>query len=176
MPSVVKKDLRNAVLKIKDGGSEETTVIIGSGNISFTVNTPMEYELDRGNLATGSVRKADEQPVEVSVTCRWIDIYSDPGFTPAEAITPYEALKRTGAAAAWETTGADNCEPYAVELELTTTPVCLGGTAKPPEVIVFSEFRADTCNFDLSAGTLAFSGMSKEVMPAFNATTTRPTS
>lgn len=170
--STVKKDLRNAVLKIKDGTGTplETTVIIGTGNLTYTVNTPMGYELDRGVLSTGSIRKGDEQPVEVSVNCRWVDVISDAGQTPVEAVTPYEALRRKGAAAAWVSTAADNCEPYSVELEIVTTPVCLGGAAKVAETVSFSEFRVETCNFDLDAGTLSFSGKSKEVMP----TVTRP--
>lgn len=168
MPSTVKKSLREAVLTIKDGTGTPKTVIvkIGTGNLTWTVNTPMEYETDRGSIATGQVRAADDVPVDVNLTCRFIDVFSESG----ELITPYEAVYGIGAAAtaSWISTGADNCEPFAVEFEIIFTPDCSGGTPKVNERVVFNEFRAESCAFDPDAGTLVITGKSKEVHPTVN--------
>ena len=51
-----------------------------------------------GSIANGSVRRADEQPVEVSVTGKWERVISVSG--EGEPITPYELLKQTGNASA----------------------------------------------------------------------------
>lgn len=165
MPSVVRRSLRDAVLTIKDGTGTplEVDVIIGTGNITWTVNTPNEYELDRGVVATGTVRAGDEVPLDVNLTCRYIDVFSD--ITGGEDITPYEAMYKKGAAAAWVSAGADSCEPYAVDLVLVWTPVCTGGTPKTVETVTFAEFRPDSCAFDPDAGTLVFAGKCKSVHP-----------
>lgn len=174
--SVIARSLKDAVLTIKDGtGTPKTVaVIIGTGNITWSVNTPKEYVLDRGLLASGTVRDADEVPMDVNLVCRYVDVNSDQGSTPAELVTPYEAIYRKGAAvtASWTSVGADPCEPYAVDLQLVHTPVCTGGTAKTVETIVFDEFRAEKCDFDPSAGTFTFSGKCKAVHPTVTRTQT----
>jgi len=165
MPSTVRKSLREAVLTIKDGtGTPKTVdVIIGTGTLTWTVNTPNEYEPDRGVIGTGQVRLADESPVDVNLTCRFIDMFSVSG----ELVTPYEAVYGIGTASSdgWISAGADNCEPYAVVFEIVFTPVCSGGSPKTAETITFNEFRADSCAFDPDAGTLVITGKSKEVRP-----------
>ena len=165
MASTVSKSLRDGVLTIKDGTATPQTVdiILGTGNITWDVSTPNDYENDRGIVATGQVRKAEEVALSVNITARFIDILSDTG----EEITPYEAVYGLGAAATatWVTTGADNCEPYAVDLSLVFTPACSGGTAKTAETIVLPEFRADSCAFDPTAGTIVIVGKCKVVHP-----------
>jgi len=161
---MARKSLKNATLKILDGTSvtpNEITVKLGTGNITWTENYGYDYEPERGNIANGTVRDADEQPVDVNVTATWEDTIYGTGDT--EFVTPYEALKRQGAAADWETTGADACEPYACELDIEFDITC-GGTLD--ELVRFTEFRCESCAFDISAGTLVFSGKSKEVRPA----------
>ena len=166
---MARKSLKNATLTILDGTSVtplEIAVQLGTGNITWTENYGYDYETERGNIANGTVRDADEQPVEVNVTATWENTYYGAG--DATVVTPYEALKRVGAAAAWVTTGADACEPYACELQIEFDVDC-GSTLD--ELTRFTEFRCESCAFDISAGTLVFSGKSKEVRPVTTRTT-----
>ena len=164
--STVRKDLREAVITIEDGSGtpKTTTVIIGEGNLTYTVSTPHEYTADRGIISSGTVRQGDDVPCELSVTCRFIDVYSED--STGESITPFEALHGVGeaAAAGWVTAGADACEPYAVVVRVVMTPGC-GSSAKQPETVVFTEFRVESCVFDYDAGTLVFGGKCKVIEP-----------
>ena len=160
---MARKDLRNVTMKIIDKTAVtplELVVKIGTGNITWSENFAYEYEPDRGTLApaTGTVRKGDDTPVEVSVQCTWEFIIGD------GAIQPYEALTGTGLGASipWVSTASDACEPYAVTLQFFHDVGC--GATKD-ETIKFVEFRVEKCDFDFQAGTLSFSGKSKEVRP-----------
>lgn len=146
----MKQDLKNATIKIKDGDSNEIEVKIGDGNVTFKESRPITYELDKGNLDT--VREGDQVPVDVSLGFNWEWVKSD----GSEAITPVEALKKEGAAAAWVTSSSDACEPYAVDLEITLAPRCSDGTKG--EVILLSDFRYEELNFDLKAGQISCTG------------------
>jgi len=162
-----KKDLRNATLTIRDATTPtplSTVVKIGTGNITFTENYPMEYETDRGSIANGTVRRGDDVPVEVNVTCTWFEILSEATDLPL-VYTPKELLRGEGRAVAAISVGADPCEPYACELELLLEVECATG-ARKDEKIVFDEFRVESCAFDVSAGTLVFSGKSKQISPS----------
>jgi hypothetical protein len=165
--STKKKDLKTAVIKFIDGTAItplETEVLLGTGNLTYTVSLANEYEANRGDIETGDVTKADEVAVQVNITAKWIDVVSEITES-SEPVTPYEALTKTGNAADWVSVGADSCEPFAVILQITFTPDCTGATQKWPEVYTFNEFRVDNCQFDVSAGTMVISGQSKEVAP-----------
>ena len=165
------KSLKNATLQIRDGTGtpKVVTLRLGTGNITWTENYGYEYEAERGNIANGTVRATDEQPVDVNVTTKWENIIygtADPLVDSGdENVTPYEALTKTGAASSWATTGADSCEPYSCELYIEFDVDCSGSSVLP-EKVTFGEFRCESCAFDVQAGTLVFSGKSKEVRPS----------
>lgn len=166
---MAKRDLRDAVITIKDGtgGTPKSVVLkMGTGNITWTEQRPLEYEAERGSIANGTVRKADEVPVEVNFTGQWIDATSV--SADSEPITAYELLKRVGNANNAVSVGTDPCEPYAVKIEVKFTPVCTGGTPKKPELVVFNQFREENVQFDPQAGTITVSGKSKEVSPTYS--------
>jgi len=161
--STVRRDLREATLTIYDESeTASVALIIGTGNVTWTVNTPNEYETDRGAIETGTVKAGDEQPLDINITCRYIDVIS----SGSELVTPYEAVYGIEGAAAWDSVGADPCEPFATKIEIVWDPACTGGgTPKIDETVVFAEFRPDSCAFDPDAGTLVITGKSKEVHP-----------
>lgn len=165
------KSLKNATLQILDasGTPNVVTVLLGQGNVTWTENYGYDYETERGDIGNGSVRDADEQPVELNVTSKWENTYyngSDPDNAPDgdtdATVTPYEALKGVEAASAWTSTGADACEPYAVKVRIEFDVTC-GSVVD--ETVTFDEFRCESCAFDVQAGTLVFSGKSKQVRP-----------
>ena len=151
MPVGRKIDLKDVTFKIKDGGANTLTVKIGEGNFSYTTARAREYILDRGTL--DDVRDGDETPVDVRFDFVWEYIVSESsGATP----TVEEALENTGAAAVWVSTDSDACRPYAVDLEILNAPG--PSTCGDKETLTFSDFRHESLDHDLRAGTVACSG------------------
>lgn len=148
-PTVI--DLKDSVIKFVDGSDtpKELTLKIDEGNLTFTCKKNREYRKDRGNLDT--VRDGDEEPMEISLQCRFHSLISDTG----ETVTPFEFLTKTGAASAYVTTGADACAPYAIDIVVERTNNC--GSVED-EVMTFPEFRHEEIGGDFSAGTLSISG------------------
>lgn len=146
-------DLKNATVVIKDGTGtpEQITVTIGEGNLTWTERRNIEYTLDRGLL--DEVREGDEVPVEVRFDFTWE--YIKGSSTSGAVPTVEDALKKVGAAAAWVSTDADACRPYAVDIHVFYLPDCGGGDE---ERIVLSDFRWEQLDHDLRAGTVAVSG------------------
>lgn len=157
---MAKIDLKDATIKILDGTTttpNEITVKLGDGNLTYSVRRNMEYILDRGNL--DGVREGDEEPVEISLDAVWEFITASSGGTP----TIEDALTQSGEASGWASTGADSCEPYAVDLEIEYDPSNCSATEK--ETITFSEFRYEQIDHDLRAGTFAISGRANITKP-----------
>jgi hypothetical protein len=148
-------DIRDAVIKIKDGGAgsaaQEIEVQVGEGNFTWTERRNMDYLLDRGNL--DEVREGDQVPVEVSFEFKWEYITggSASGATP----TIEDALKQVGPAAGWVSSDSDACRPYAVDIEVTYTPDCSTGDV---ETMLFPDFRYEELSHDLRAGQISCSG------------------
>jgi hypothetical protein len=128
---------------------QQIEVKIGDGNLTYTETKNYEYELDRGNLDT--VREGDEAPMEINLEF----VYEHVRTGTNENITPVDALKGIGAAAEWVSSATDQCEPYAVDMEVEHNPPC--GTAET-ETTLFPDFRRDSLEFDLSAATIAVAG------------------
>lgn len=138
------RSIRDGILTIKDGVSEELVIRIGEGNFTWNERRNVDYTRDRGVIS--EVRLGDDEAVEVNFDFIWDWISSISG------ISVVEALK--GTAAGWVTAG-DVCEPYAVDLELVITPENCGSEI---ETITFNEFRWETLNPDLRAGSVSSTG------------------
>lgn len=161
-------DLKKCLLKIKDGSStpKSITVTVGEGNLTYSVSRTIEYILDRGNLDL--VREGDQVPCSVTFDLVYEFYTSD--TAGGEAVTPAEAIQCVGSAvtAGWTTTGADACEPYAVDIVVEYNITC--GTTKD-ETLTFSEFRYEKLDFDIKAGTISASGSCNEIRPTSQRTT-----
>jgi hypothetical protein len=153
-------DLKKCTLKIQDGAStpHSTTVTVGEGNLTYTIARTIEYILDRGTM--DKVREGDEVPCKVSFDLVYEFYTSD--TAGGEPATPAEAIQGVGAASAWTTTGADACEPYAVDIIVEYNITC--GTTLD-ETYTFSEFRFEQLDFDIKAGTISCSGSCNEIRP-----------
>lgn len=149
-------NLKNAVLKIKDGGSNTLTVVMGDGNLTYSEKKPRVYLKDRGILS--DVENADDEPMEVSFEGRWQFLLSKSG----ESLSIEDVLKARGEADTWVSSDADVCNPYSVDLELTHTPVC-GATS--PEVITFPDFRYESLDHDAKGKTISVKGMCNATEP-----------
>jgi len=150
-------DLKDAVLTIQDGTTPTAlsiTVKIGEGNLTYTESRNVEYILDRGLL--DEVRLGDEIPLDVNFDFVW-EYISGNTTTTTNVPTVEDALKAQNNAAAWTSTDSDICRPFAVDLILTHTPACATADS---ETITFPDFRWDSLDHDLRAGTVACVGRS----------------
>lgn len=139
----MKRNLKGATLAIVGAGSSNSvTVKLGDGNITWNEKTNIEYVMNQSVI--DSARLGDEVPCEVSFDAIMEYIKSTTGN-----ITVYDAIKvPTG----WST--ATGCEPPAIDLILTL-PACGSNVA---EIITFSDFRQESLNCDVKAGTISCSG------------------
>ncbi len=132
-------------------------VKVGEGNLTYSETKNREYIKDRGSLDT--VRNADDEPMEVNFDFTWEFLTA---VTGSGIPTIEEVLKKTGEASAWETTSADPCEPYCVDVEVHYDPGCGGDNT---EWIVFPDFRYEKLDHDLGEAQVACSGKCNAVEP-----------
>jgi hypothetical protein len=157
-------DLKKCTVKIQDGSTtpNSLTLTMGEGNLTYTIARNMDYILDRGTI--DAVREGDEVPCALTIDASYEFYESDSG----ESITPAEALQKIGSAAAWVSSGSDPCEPYAVDIILEYDPDC---SPTKKETVTFSEFRWESLDFDVQAGTINVSGNCNQVRPTSSRTT-----
>lgn len=139
-------------------GSHELEVIIGEGNLTYNEQKTMEYRLDRGLLDT--VREGDQIPVEISMDFRWDFLKATTTEAVLDEPTIEDALKQRGGAAFWVSSSDDPCEPYAVDIEIHNNPPC---SSAEDEIITLVDYRYESLDHDLRAGTVATSGKSNAV-------------
>lgn len=141
-------DLKNAVIKLKDGSTNALTVKLGEGTLRYTEHKNRQYYRDRGKLS--DVRDGDEEPVDVSLDFTWEYITGDSDTTVEDA------LKKRNHASAWVSSDTgDPCQPFAVDIEITYTPICFSAKI---ETITLSNFRYEQLDHDAKAGTISITG------------------
>lgn len=150
----MKIDLKNAVIKLADGGTgtnrKTLEIKIGDGTVTWSEKRNMEYSLDRGQLDT--VREGDEIPLDVRMDFVYEFLTAATGDT---APTPEDALKKRGPASTWVSSSADPCEPFALDIEITYTPPC---GSVDPEVVLIQDYRWESLDHDPKAGTVSSAG------------------
>jgi hypothetical protein len=153
-PIFAQIDLKNCIFRIKDGTVPANTldVTIGEGNMTWSEKKNRKYTLNRGIL--DEVRNDDESPMDVKFEFTWEYIRGTPTSDGLPSVQ--DALKQLGGAAAWVSSDSDACRPYAVDLEIIyqPTPVSCGDQ----ESILFPDFRYETLDHDLKAGSVSCSG------------------
>lgn len=161
-------DTKLVTIKVRDGGSNELTIKLGEGTLTYSEKVDRQYFKDRGIL--DSVRNGDEQPMEVSLDSVWEFITSN-GATTTPTPTLEDVLKRRGAASAWVSVSDDVCQPYAVDIAIIYDPECAGTYG---EDVVLPEFRYESIDHDIKAGTIKLTGKcnATEAVPTRTHTTT----
>lgn len=130
---------------------------IGEGNITFEEKRNIEYVREKRQVSLGFVKTGDDEPMDVSIDLIWEFLSG----TATDPPTPEEAFNNIGQATAWVTSGADPCEPYAVDIEIVYTPPCSGVDA---EVILLQEYRWESLSHDSKAGTMSSKGKCKTLL------------
>ena len=132
------KSLRDGTVKIADasgtGGGNVVTVDVEDGDFQYTEKNPANIILDRGVL--DHARLANEEPVELSFSMKY------QSHTLHVSPSPYDALTKTGGAAAW-TSDEPSSDVYAVIIELTMSDPAGGAS----EVLTFARFIPETIEF-----------------------------
>ena len=148
-------DLKDATITLQDGSPTpvELEIKIGEGNLTWSERRNIEYNLDRGNL--DEVREGDQIPVEVRMDLVWE--YLTGGTATGAIGTPEDFLKKRGVYATNISTDSDLCRPYAVAIQLEYEPDCTSVTNEK-ERIILTDFRWETLDHDLRAGTLSSTG------------------
>ena len=108
------RNLRDGTLVIRDGAGtpNSTTVPLHDEALTWIEASPVVNVLDRGTLS--HMRPGPESPVTGEFTAKFKRFE-----TAAGDPSPYEAITRTGAAAAWTSTNDDGGDVYTVELVFT---------------------------------------------------------
>lgn len=132
-----------------DIAPKQLQIRIGDGNITWTEKRPITYVKDRGKLDT--VRRGDEEPVEIKLDATWVFLKASTGQTP----TIEDALKNRGEASTWTTSSSDPCEPFCVDVVVEYTPPC---TTEELEIYTLRDFRYEELGQDLKQGQLSVTG------------------
>jgi len=135
---------------------QQIEIKVGDGNITYTEHRNYEYMLDRGDLDT--VREGDEVPLDVKLECTYEHITTG----TSETISPMDALKGVGEASGWVSSAADQCEPYAIDIEVEHVPPC--GTSQK-EITLFPDFRADTKEVNFKDANISLTGKCNVIEP-----------
>lgn len=163
-------DLKNCVVDIVSGlsgtVSSSLSIHVGNGNLSWTEKRNVEYVRDRGLLDT--VRRGDDDPMEVRFNATYVMLTQDVTNGATEPISIRDALTASGAASSWASSSLDPCEPYAVNLRLTYDPICPG---IKNEVVLFPDFRYETLECDVKAGTISVTGKCNAKVPTITRVT-----
>jgi hypothetical protein len=124
------------------------TVKVGEGTLTYSEKRNIQYTLDRGVI--DEVREGDQVPMDVKFDIVWDYIKGDGAGTPSME----DALKKIGDASTWRSSDLDPCRPFCVDVIVEYIPQCTGDT----EEIVLPDFRYESLDHDLKAGTISCSG------------------
>jgi hypothetical protein len=136
--------------------ANEIEIKVGDGDLKYTEKNEYTYDLDRGDLDT--VREGNQVPLDLVLDF----VYEHITTGTAETISPMDALKRKGSAAEWVSSSSDQCEPYAVDIEITHEAPC--GTNQD-EITLFPDFRSDQREISLKDATISITGRCNAVEP-----------
>jgi hypothetical protein len=140
-------------------------VKIGEGNCQWTEKRPVMYTKDRGRLDT--VKKGDEEPMEVKLDFTWVFLKSDSGETPSIE----DVLKNRGEASDWDSSSSDPCEPYAIDIVIVYSPPC---DDVDKEIYRLPDFRYEDLGHDIKQGQVSISGKCNATEPTVVRAATYP--
>jgi hypothetical protein len=135
---------------------QEIEIKVGDGDLKYTEKNEYTYDLDRGDLDT--VREGNQVPLDLVLDF----VYEHITTGTSEDISPMDALKQKGGASGWVSSSTDQCEPYAVDIEITHEAPC--GTNQD-EVTLFPDFRSDQREISLKDATISITGRCNAVEP-----------
>lgn len=128
---------------------QQIVIAIGDGDLTWTENRDLLYDLDRDKLDT--VRLGEDQPLEIELAFTFEYVTTESG----KPVTPVDALKRINAASEWVSSSADLCEPYAVDIYVRHCVPC--GTDHDQDFL-FQDFRYESLEYSIQDASIQVSG------------------
>ncbi|MCI0559255.1 MAG: hypothetical protein MN733_12230 [Nitrososphaera sp.] len=128
---------------------QQIEIAIGDGDLTWTENRELIYDLDRDLLDT--VRLGEDQPLEIELAFTFEFVTTQSGKT----VTPVDALKRIGEATEWVSSSADLCEPYCVDIYVRHCIPC--GTDQDQDFL-FQDFRYESLEYSIQDASISVSG------------------
>jgi len=127
-------------------------VEIGEGNLTYSEKRPLEYVTNGNDIS--EVRESDEEALDLKMDFTWKRVADD-----------FDALidmidNRSGTQTSSDTI---ECRPYAVDVVLTYPDAC---TVPSTADINFDDFRYESLDYDVKAGTISCSGKCNISYPA----------
>lgn len=154
------KNMRDGTVTLTDGtGLPNTiTLIMLEGDVSWEVKQNVFPVFDRGTFI--HLRQGDQDVCTVSFSVKYTGCFTDAGETE----TLYEALTKTGEAAAWTSTTAATSDVYTLNVAFTYNDP---GTAATNETLTFPNFAFTSISFKEGDeyNTLSVSGIAGCVKP-----------
>jgi len=135
---------------------QQIEIKVGDGDVTYTESNEYNYDLDRGDLDT--VREGNQVPMDVALDI----VYEHITTGTSETVSPMDALKKKGGASGWFSSASDQCEPYAIDVEIEHASPC--GTSQD-EITVFPDFRSESREVSFSDAVISVSGRCNAVEP-----------
>jgi hypothetical protein len=136
------RNLRDSSIKLVDGTTPtalELLIELDGGDLAFTETNNVTTIKNRGRISHRRI--GDEEEMEVSFSAKFVQwSYSEGAAT---GISPMDALKKRGGAAAWVSTD-EACAPFAVDLHFIIADPCNAGMY---ETLVFPKFTVTSMAF-----------------------------
>jgi hypothetical protein len=151
--------LREMTVSFLDGTAvtpQELEFVMGDGNATIKYGNNYNYRLNRGKIAGGSVTRGDDMPMEVSLIGEFVG-FKARGDLLAD-MSPTEFLDGGNGDVSLVSTGANECDPFACDIMIEQVRDSDCDPGYEPEVTMLNEFRADSVDVDLKAGTMNISG------------------
>lgn len=148
-------DLKNVTVTFQDGAANSIEVTFDEGNFVWNEAQERQYVLNRGKAGKangGAVRNGDDTPMQITINARFSFYYSSTDKKPLQF------LKNTDDDLT--STDSDSCAPFAVDILLENTPEC-----STDETLAFRDFRWETGDFDVRAGTCNITGRCNSTEP-----------
>ncbi len=160
--SNIVRNLRDGELTLIDGSNppQRLLVVLDEGDLTWTERLRTIEVKDRGSIASGQLRRGEDESVALSFTARWTQLLGK-SLTPTDPLQLYELLALSSAAGVKSTSPAGEQQTLTLEFRVNDP----AGTAS--EVIRFSRVYRETLR--LSEGnetnTIAFTGKSFVTAP-----------
>lgn len=149
-------DLRDAVITIRDGGSNYVTLVLGEGNLNYSVRRNVEAVDSRGLLDT--VREGKQEVVDLNFQFVWTELTASTDDPP----TLEDVFYHIGEAADWVSTATDANAPFAVDIRIVLTYPC---EDVEDQTIDFTWFSYQELSHSLKDATIDCKGFANMTRP-----------
>jgi len=158
--SNITRNLRDGELVIKDGGSAQLAVLLDQGDLTWTQRQQTIEVKDRGSIATGHLRKGDEESTTISFSAKWTQLIGKTASS-SDPLQLYELLMFQSGS------GVTSTSPTGEQETLTFEFTVIDPAGVASEKITFSKVYRETLTMSEGndANLIAFTGRAFQTSP-----------